>query len=29
VVLCEVNEWIGEWRTAGRINQCMRVAVRS
>ena len=29
VVLCDVNEWIGEWRTAGRINQCMRVAVRS
>lgn len=28
-VLCEVNEWIGEWRTAERINQCMRVAVRS
>jgi hypothetical protein len=26
-VLCEVNEWIGEWRTAGRVNQCMRLRV--
>lgn len=24
-VLCEVNEWISEWRTAGQINQCMRL----
>jgi hypothetical protein len=26
-VPCEVNEWIGEWRTAGQVNQCMRVRV--
>lgn len=26
-VSCDVNEWIGEWRTAVRINQCMRMRV--
>lgn len=25
--LCEVNEWLGEWGTAGRVNQCMRLRV--